>query len=70
MELATRDQRVPLGTWAERTDPDGYYAGHVYVGTALFILAGDSRSMAGRWTGGDKDLAVVNTGTWTLTLAR
>jgi hypothetical protein len=70
MELAFRERRVLLGTWTERTDPDGYYAGITYVGTALFILAEDSRSMTGRWTGGDRDVAKVNTGTWTLTLAR
>jgi hypothetical protein len=68
MELAFRG-RVLLGTWVERTDPDGYYAGITYLGTGLFILAEDSRSMTGRWTGGDRNLAVVNTGTWTLTLA-
>jgi hypothetical protein len=72
VELAFRGPgpRVLIGTWVERTDPDGYYAGITYVGTALFILTEDSRSMTGRWLGGDRDVAVVNTGTWTLTLAR
>jgi hypothetical protein len=69
MELTFRGRSL-LGTWMERTDLDGYYAGHVFLGTVLFILAGDGRSMTGRWTGGDRDMAQVNTGTWTLTLAR
>jgi hypothetical protein len=45
MELAFREPRVLLGTWRERTDPDGYYAGITYVGTALFILTEDSQSI-------------------------
>jgi hypothetical protein len=69
MELAFRG-RILMGTWVERTDQEGYYAGATYIGTVLFILAEDSRSMTGKWTGGDRDLVKVNTGTWTLTLAR
>jgi hypothetical protein len=53
MELTIRE-RVPMGFWKERTDPDGYYAGVTYIGTALLILAEDGRSMTGKWTAGTR----------------
>jgi hypothetical protein len=67
MDLTVKG-RVVMGTWLERTDPDGHYAGAVYIGTVLMVLAPDGNAMSGKWTGGSKDLTEVNTGPWTLTL--
>ena len=70
MDLTFGGRQGVMGTWMERPGPGGNHAGRVFIGTALFILAEDGRSMTGRWTGGDKDIAEVHMGTWKLTLAR
>ncbi len=62
--------RTATGTWRERTDPSGYYKGAVFTGAVQLIIAEDNRSMSGRWVGHSRDMSEVNTGTWTLTLAR
>lgn len=64
------DRSILAGFWSERTDQAGYYRGHLFTGTVLFIIAEDGRSMAGRWIGADRNLTEVNTGTWTLTWVR
>jgi hypothetical protein len=69
MDLAV-ERGVASGTWRERTDPDGYYQGVIFTGAVQFIIAKDSLSMTGRWVGHSRDMSEVNTGTWTLTLAR
>jgi hypothetical protein len=65
----TAEGNLLTGTWRERTDPAGYYAGAAFTGAAQFILAGDGLSMFGRWVGHSRDLSEVNAGTWTLILA-
>jgi hypothetical protein len=61
----TGGEQALTGTWRERTAPAN--GGRDYAGMALFVLAKDCRSMAGRWSGGEPDIPVVNEGTWTLT---
>jgi hypothetical protein len=54
---------VITGTWAETTDPNGYYGGRRFKGT-IMLVATDGR-MTGKWlgVGGDEE---VNSGVWTL----
>lgn len=60
--------RVLTGTWAEETDPAGYYEGAVYHG-ALQVTgntAGDAFN--GTWVGFGKQPGEFNTGAWSLKL--
>lgn len=58
-----------MGTWVEHTDPAGYYAGHVFFGTAVFLLdlTEEYMSLVGAWIGAGREATTVSTGPWTLT---
>jgi hypothetical protein len=60
------DGQLVVGSWTERTAPDGYYRGAVYHGTLMLVVDPTGRSMRGRWLGPDRDFA-VDSGVWTLT---
>lgn len=57
--------KVITGTWAESTDPAGYYRGAVYTG-ALQLVEEAAERLGGKWVGFGKE-AEVNTGAWSLT---
>lgn len=62
----TLEDRVAIGTWQERTSPEGYYKGAVYHGAIQMILDEDGRQLRGKWLGHGKDME-VNVGNWELT---
>lgn len=66
MELSVNGQ-VVTGTWAERTNEEGYYAGGTYYGAIQMLLDPTGRRMAGKWVGFGRDMT-VNTDAWNLTL--
>jgi hypothetical protein len=69
IELDLRaDGLLVTGTWTEHTAPDGYDRGAIHHGVLQLAADPDGRTMAGRWLGPDKHLAIT-TGTWTLTRA-
>jgi len=56
--------KVITGTWAESTDPAGYYRGAVYTG-ALQLVEESAELLTGKWVGFGKE-SDVNVGTWSL----
>lgn len=56
--------KVITGTWAESTNPSGYYRGAVYTG-ALQLLEQAADHLSGMWVGFGKETE-VNTGAWSL----
>lgn len=66
MELSVNGQ-VVTGTWTERTNEKGYYAGGTYYGAIQMLLDPTGRRMAGKWVGFGRDMD-VNTDAWSLTL--
>jgi hypothetical protein len=63
----TQNGSVITGTWSERTNPGGYYAGAVYHGAIQFLLDLTEHRMRGQWVGYGRDFD-LNTGPWTLEL--
>jgi DNA-binding transcriptional regulator YiaG len=66
MDLTVNGQ-VVTGTWTERTDTDGYYAGSTYHGAIQMLIGATADRMSGRWVGYGRDFD-VNTGAWSLKL--
>lgn len=60
-----REDNVLSGTWTERTDPAGPYAGRVYRGYVMFTIDPGGTRLNGRWLGAGAD-GEINTGPWTL----
>jgi hypothetical protein len=63
----TQNGSVITGTWSERTNQGGYYAGAVYHGAIQFLLDLTEHRMRGQWVGYGRDFD-LNTGPWTLEL--
>lgn len=57
--------KVITGTWAEQTDPTGYYRGAVYTGAIQFV-EDVADHLGGKWVGFGKE-SEVNVGAWSLT---
>jgi transcriptional regulator with XRE-family HTH domain len=57
--------KVATGTWAEETQPGGYYRGAVYTG-AIQLLEESEGYLAGQWVGFGKE-SEVNNGPWVFT---
>jgi hypothetical protein len=60
------EERLAVGTWSERTDPEGYYKGVMYEGTIELKIAESGERMNGIWHGTGKD-GDVNSDIWELT---
>jgi len=60
------DGQVVTGTWQERTDPDGYYAGALYHGAIQMLVDPTGRRMSGKWLGFGRAME-INSGPWDLT---
>lgn len=58
--------KVLTGTWAEQTDPTGYYRGSVYTGALQFLEESPER-LTGKWVGFGKE-SEINVGAWVLAL--
>jgi transcriptional regulator with XRE-family HTH domain len=63
MDLSV-DGNVITGSWAEATDPDGYYRGARYHGALQMQSDATGLRMTGKWVGFGKD-GETNTGPWT-----
>ncbi len=63
----TMDGNIATGTWAERTDPDGYYRGATYHGAVQMLVEPTVTRMAGKWIGFGKSFD-INSGPWELVL--
>lgn len=59
LELGT-EGKTASGTWAEDTNPEGYYKGRKYYGTIEFKIAENGERMNGIWHGTDKDGAIAS----------
>lgn len=64
MDLSV-DGNVVTGTWAENTDPEGYYRGARYHGAIQLQADATGLRMTGKWVGFGKD-GETNTGPWAL----
>ena len=58
---------VATGTWAEDTDPGGYYRGTRYHGAIQLLIEPTGARLAGKWIGFGKNFD-VNSGPWELVL--
>jgi hypothetical protein len=56
---------VVSGSWQEKTDPLGYYAGATYHGVMQLIFDHKNKHMHGKWLGFGKS-AEINVGPWEL----
>ncbi len=66
IELAIGLDGHASGTWAETTDPTGYYKGAVYSGTIELTITPAADKMSGVWRGKGKD-GEMNSDVWELT---
>ncbi len=59
------DGQIVTGSWVEKTSETGHYRGSVYHGAVQLVVDPAGRSMAGRWVGYNRKLA-VNSDVWEL----
>lgn len=65
---ASLSGRILTGTWAEETDPSGYYQGAVYHGALQMTGSADGDAFDGAWVGFGKQPGEFNTDSWSLKL--
>lgn len=56
---------IVTGTWDERTEKDGHYAGARYFGAVQMLLYPTGRRMSGKWVGFGKE-SIIHSGPWEL----